>query len=130
MRVALRKIEGVQSAEVSLNQGVAVVRLRPENRVRVGQIRDIVRTNGFTPKAAEVRVRGYVVDEKGELLLTLPQGEQVYRLDSHPTATTAITRVREFVGELVIVDGTLPESAKEAPRVHRIQVRKAEAVRP
>lgn len=123
MRVALRRIDGVASAEVSLNSGVAVVRFKPENRVAVEQIRDVVRSNGFTPKAADVRVRGRVVEEQGELMLVLPGENQRYRLAADPQVPGATDFVRESAGRTVLIEGTVPEEGKGQARVESIQVR-------
>ncbi|MEX2152543.1 MAG: cation transporter [Gemmatimonadaceae bacterium] len=123
VRVALRKIEGVESADVSLKQGVATVRFKPDNRIAVDQIRDVVRSNGFTPKAAEVRIRGSVIEEKGELLLAVPGRDQVYHLGRDPNAPAAIERLRQVAGREVIIEGTAPEAAKGQARVEPIRVR-------
>ena len=66
MSVALKKVNGVQDVKVSLNEGSAVIKLKDGNKVDVEQIREIIRKNGFTPKGAEVKVAGKVVERDGK----------------------------------------------------------------
>lgn len=123
MRVALKKIDGVEAAEVSLNEGVAIVRFRPGNSVTIEQVREVVRSNGFTPKAADVRVQGRVVEQDGALALLIPGQSRVYRLVDHPDAPPAIPRVREAVGKTVLIEGTVPERPKRDDPVEVIRAR-------
>ena len=58
VRGALKKFPGVESVEVSLNKGLAVVKLKPGNTVKPEEFWDAVRKNGFTPKETTVLVRG------------------------------------------------------------------------
>jgi len=51
---SLKKIGGVEDVKVSLNDGKAIISLKPGNTVTLEQIQDIVRKNGFTPKEANV----------------------------------------------------------------------------
>jgi len=60
VRGALKKFPGVESVEVSLNQGLATVKLKPGNILRPDELWDAVRKNGFTPKETKVVVRGEV----------------------------------------------------------------------
>jgi len=73
VRVALMKFPGVESADVSLNKGLATVKLKPGNTIRPSEFWEAIRKNGNTPKATRVTVRGEV--EAGE---TFP------RLRHHP----------------------------------------------
>ena len=58
VRGALKKLVGVESVDVSLNKGRAVVKLKPGNTLRPDELWETVRKNGFTPKQTSVRVRG------------------------------------------------------------------------
>jgi copper chaperone CopZ len=64
--VAVKKVNGVQDVKVSLNEGSADIKLKDGNKVGVEQIRDIIRKNGFTPKDAEVKVAGKVIERNGK----------------------------------------------------------------
>ena len=68
MRVAVRKLDGVRSVTVSLNDGYADILLASQNTVTVERIREAIRRNGFSPREALVRVSGTVV-RQGEQLV-------------------------------------------------------------
>ena len=59
--MAVGKVEGVESVEVSLQRGVADVRLRAGNTVTLARLRQIVKSNGFVPQDASVVVSGQIV---------------------------------------------------------------------
>ena len=116
MRVAIRKIEGVASVEVSLERGLAVVAFRPQHEVTVERVREAIRRQGFAPKDAEVRIRGRVTEASGRLLLSVPGAERAFALVDDPAAAGVTARLRESArGRTVVVEGTLPESTRERP---------------
>ena len=61
VRGAIQKFSGVEKVDVSLNKGLATVTLRPGNAVKLSDVWETVRKNGFTPKQTKVVVRGDVV---------------------------------------------------------------------
>ncbi|HEY7500834.1 MAG TPA: heavy metal-associated domain-containing protein [Vicinamibacterales bacterium] len=71
MRVAVRKVEGVESVEVSLEKASADIRLRPDNRVTLAALRQIVKSNGFNAKEASVTAVGTLSDRAGQIVLTV-----------------------------------------------------------
>ena len=60
--VALKKVPGVESVEVSLNKGLATVKLKPGNTVSVPQFWQLIHEKGYTPKATAVLVRGELAE--------------------------------------------------------------------
>ena len=69
IRVAVQKMEGVDSVQISLERAQADVRLRPENRVVLDDFRRIVKANGFEPREAVVTVVGSAREAQGKLQL-------------------------------------------------------------
>ena len=63
--VALKKVAGVESVEVSLNKGLATVKLKPGNTVSVPQLWELIHKNGYTPKTTAVSVRGELANVNG-----------------------------------------------------------------
>lgn len=57
----MQKIEGVESAKVSLNEGNVKVQLKAGNRVHLKQLRTAVTDQGFTPREATITAVGDVV---------------------------------------------------------------------
>jgi len=68
VRVAVQKVEGVESVELSLERAQADIRLLPGNRVTLDRFRKIVKGNGFEPKEAVVSATGTVRDNGGRLM--------------------------------------------------------------
>ena len=67
VRVAVQKVDGVESVELSLERASADIRLRPANRVSIDRFRQIVKANGFEPKQASVTAVGTVRETGGTL---------------------------------------------------------------
>jgi hypothetical protein len=66
--VALTKLPGVESAEVSLEKASADIRLKADNRVSIPQLRDLMKKNGYPTKDAQVVARGRILDRNGPVL--------------------------------------------------------------
>jgi copper chaperone CopZ len=110
--VEIKKLDGVESVDVSLEQGTAEVKLRDGNKVTIEQVRDVIRKSGYTPKQAQVTAAGRVVQQGGVLGLLVTGPDVVYRLDGDTS------KIRGMVGQSVVVSGEVPETAgKNAPRV-------------
>ena len=58
VNVALKKVAGMESVEVSLNKGLATVKLKPGNTVSVPELWELIHDKGYTPKATAISVRG------------------------------------------------------------------------
>jgi copper chaperone CopZ len=80
VKVALLKLEGVESAEVSLERASTQIRLRPANRVTLTDLRQIVKNNGFTAKNATVTAIGTLVERGGKPAIGLSGGDTVWLL--------------------------------------------------
>jgi copper chaperone CopZ len=104
VRVAVLKIEGVESADVSLEKASADIRLKPGNRITLAQLRDVIRKNGYPTKDAQVEARGKVVDRDGEPVFDLLNGSTV-RLSSAPKGAPASDVVVTGVSRLQGKDG-------------------------
>jgi copper chaperone CopZ len=122
--VAIKKIEGVDTVKVSLNQGLAEITFKPGNRATLEQVREIVRRNGFTPKAADIRVAGTIVRHAGKPALAVTGTDIVYRLAEHPDAKGRVTELNRSAGDqAVVVAGQVPESTPGTEGPLALQVR-------
>ena len=72
VRVAVQKVDGVESVQLSLERAEADIRLKPENRVSLDQFRRIVKGNGFEPREAKVTVSGSLRNAGGKLTYEVP----------------------------------------------------------
>ncbi len=105
MSVAFKKVEGVESVNVSLNKGVADIKLRDGNKVTVEHVREVIRKNGFTPKESTVRVRGKVIERNGKPALEVGGPNGVLLL------TGDVADLSKSAGKDVVVSGVVPETA-------------------
>jgi copper chaperone CopZ len=112
VRVAVRKLDGVESADVSLERGAATIALRPGNRITLSQLRQIIRNNGFTAKDATVTAIGTVVDRGGKPALSVTGTHVVWLLaGSNAAYADAMQRVKTQQAGAVEAVGTVPAPA-------------------
>jgi copper chaperone CopZ len=102
VRVALMKFSGVDSANVSLNKGLATVKLKPGNGIRPSQFWEAIRKNGNTPKLTEVTVRGEI--QNGGSHVKVSGSGEVFPLKA---AQPLQQQINGSVGKTVTIDGTL-----------------------
>ena len=114
VRVAVEKIDGVEAVKVSLNEGMAEVRLGPENHVTLRQVREAILANGFTPKAADVRVTGRIVAQGAALALVVPGSAERYLLGAPRGAADTLAELRRHRGGApVTLAGVVPAEDDE-----------------
>ena len=65
----MRKLPGVESVDVSLERATTDVRLKPGNTVTLAQLRQIIKSNGFNAREAEVTVDGTLAQRSGAVVL-------------------------------------------------------------
>ena len=113
----IRRLDGVRSVRVSLNEGKAVVTLAPESRTRLIEIREVIRHNGFTPKEARATLVGRVALQGGRMWLETANGRFVLEAgDARLESDAMKAGSREEVTVLVLV----PERLTEPPVVRVI----------
>ena len=54
----LRRLEGVERVDVSLNRGMATIDCRPDNTLTIDDISRAIRSNGFRPQRARITAIG------------------------------------------------------------------------
>jgi hypothetical protein len=54
----MKKVNGVQTVRVSLNDGLTILDLKPGNLVTLAKLRQVIKDNGFVPKEAQIVARG------------------------------------------------------------------------
>jgi len=118
----MKKIPGVESAEVSLNQGKVFVRLRPGNTARLEELVQRVRDNAFTPKEAKVLVYGELLAASDKLQLKVRGLNQTYDLIFDSRTGESGEHLRKQVGRVLAVEGVIPiPQDKSAPRVIQLK---------
>ena len=93
--VALKKVPGVESVEVSLNKGLATVKLKPGNTVSVPQFWQLIHEKGYTPKATAVVVRGELANVQGRLQLKVSGTKDTLTLAADPKNPAAYSELQK-----------------------------------
>jgi copper chaperone CopZ len=116
VNVALKKVAGVASVDVSLNKGLATVKLKPGNTVSVPQLWQLIHEKGYTPRATTVSVRGDLTNVSGKLQLKISGTNEVLALSEDPSNSAAYSEAGKKVGREVVVHGVMaPVKNLKAP---------------
>jgi copper chaperone CopZ len=94
--VAIKKLEGVESIEVSLEKASAEIRLKPDNKITLPQIRRIIRSTGYPTKDARITAKGTIAERDGKPVLDLLNGsflELSEKPKDPPAAAVEVTGV-------------------------------------
>ncbi len=84
MRVAVRKLPGVQSVDVSLERAVTEIRLNAGNTITMAQLRKIIKDGGFNSGAADVEVMGTLLVRDRSPMIAVTGTTESFRLVSDP----------------------------------------------
>jgi len=82
--VGFKKIDGVESAEIGLQRGRGLVKLRPGNRARIEDFWSVVWGNGNKPKETRVTAIGDVVERGGKRYFRMTPGDGNYPVEGVP----------------------------------------------
>lgn len=108
VRVSLKAVPGVESVEVNLEKGLAVVKMKPGNTVTFKQLNEAISKNGFTMKDSTATLAGTVAETDGKTVLRVSGSNDVLTLIPDGPAQDAATGT----GKSVVVTGIVPESGK------------------
>jgi len=109
VRVSLKSISGVDSVDVSLAKGLAVVKMKSGNATTLKQLNDAITNNGFTMKDSTATVAGTVVNNDGKLTLRVSGSNDMLELSPQSDSAPKVT---SLVGKAVVIGGTIPEGTK------------------
>lgn len=119
MRVSLKSVSGVDSVDVSLEKGLAVVKMKPGNTATLKQLNEAITKNGFTMKDSNATITGAVVNTNGKPTLQVSGSNDLLQLMPQSGAAPSAA---SMVGKTVVVEGTIPEGGKgKAPDSIRYQ---------
>jgi copper chaperone CopZ len=107
VNVALKKVVGVQAVEVSLNKGLASVKMKPGNTVSVPQLWELIHEKGYTPKTTTVSIRGDLESLQGHSQLQVSGTNYTLPLVADPKNGTAYSEATKKAGQTVILDGVM-----------------------
>ena len=98
----------MESVEVSLENGLAVVKMKPGNSVSFKQLNEAISKNGFTMKDSVATVAGTVGESNGKAVLRVSGSNDVLTLIPDGSAQSAAP----VTGKSVVVSGVVPEAGK------------------
>jgi hypothetical protein len=120
--VALQKQRGVEAVEVSLEKAIVDVRLRAGNGITLSQIRDIIKSNGFTSREANLTAVGTIVERGGSLLFEVSGTKIALRVVANAAAPAAFEQARGFQdGRSVELTGTVTASQHDEIAVRAVR---------
>jgi copper chaperone CopZ len=105
--VALKKTPGVQTVDVSLNKGLATVKLKPGNTVSVPQFWQLLHEKGYTPKTTTVTARGELMGGPGRLQLKVSGTKDTLDLAPDPKNASSYKAATEKIGQTVVIQGVM-----------------------
>jgi len=117
-------VNGVASVEVSLEKGLAVVKLKPGNSATLKQLQEAIAKNGFAMKESQIVAAGKLVQGgTGSQMQILGSNDLVNLAPESPTASPLTTPD----SGIFIVEGILLEAAKgKTPDVIRYKLLRRE----
>ena len=120
--VALKKVPGVETVDVSLNKGLATVKLKPGNTVSVPQFWQLLHEKGYTPKITSLSVRGDLAGVAGRLQLKVAGTKDVLNLVPDSKNSAAYNEAAKEVGHSVVIHGVMVPG-KDLKALTPLQVR-------
>jgi len=109
VRVSLKSVSGVDSVDVSLAKGLAVVKMKPGNTATLKQLQNAISKNGFTMKDSAATVAGEIVVANGQTHLQVSESNELLTLVRESQASSDAA---SLAGKSVLVEGIIPEAAK------------------
>jgi hypothetical protein len=107
--VSLKSVPGVDSVDVSLEKGIAVVKMKPGNAATLKQLNEAITKNGFTMKDSTAIVIGTVAMTSGTATLHVSGSNEVLHLVPQSATAPSVTSMD---GKAVVVEGTISEAGK------------------
>ena len=121
MRVALEKVDGIESVSVTLKRGVAHITLAKGNTVTMAQLRRIIKEAGYTSRDATVTAVGTVRAEGSSLTLAVAGTAEVFDLSA--AKGQSLADIERGVDRVAEVSGFIPMPASKLSR-ERIEVQR------
>ena len=109
MRVSLKSVAGVDAVDVSLEKGLAVIKLKPGNTATLKQLQEAITRNGFTMKQSNATIAGQVFIANGKAQLKVSGSNDVLSLLPEDQAAPDLNAMN---GRSIVVQGVIPEPAK------------------
>ena len=121
MRVAVQKLPGVESVNVSLERASTEIQLRPGNSITLDQLRSIIKNNGFTAKEATVTVVGKLIERDKQLALDVTGTNTVMLIVADPKQPAIFKQAQERLlakaSDVIRITGMVETNANLPDRI-------------
>ena len=97
----MQKLDGVESVEVSLNEGRVRVQFAPETSVTIAELRRTIRNQGFSPREAKLTVSAQIEMRDGGLVAMVPGSGVTYTVTA---GGDVLERLSGLVGSTVVLE--------------------------
>ena len=114
MRVALEKLEGVKTVDVSLEKASAVITFKDNNNITLPQLRRVIRSSGYPTRDAQVEARGRISERDGKPVFDLLNGsvlelaEKPARAPSTDVEVTGVSRAIDRETDRLTIERVTP----------------------
>jgi hypothetical protein len=126
--VALGKLDGVTTVDVTLKRGVAHIALKPGNTVTLTQLRQTVKDAGYSSGAAVTTAIGRLSAAGRQKVLSVAGTSMTWVLEADAGTPPAASLAAMAEGTTVEVTGTIA-SASRGTTPDRIVIREIAAIR-
>ena len=109
MRVSLKSVAGVESVDVSLEKGLAAVKMKPGNTATLKQLQGAITKNGFTMKESNATVAGTILVADGKTQLKVSGSNDVLQLVPR---SQEVPNASLMQSKSVEITGTIPKAVK------------------
>jgi len=99
----------VDTVNVSLENGLATVKMKPGNMTTLKQLNEAIVKNGFTMKSSTAIVAGMVVTTNGKTAVQISGSNDLLNLV--PLSSSGVD-LASFTGKSILVEGRIPEASK------------------
>ena len=115
MSVAVKKLEGVETVDVSLEKSSAVITLKANNKITLPQLRRVIRNSGYPTKDAQIEARGRVTERHGKFAFDLLNGSFLELAEQPANAPAA---------DVVEISGVSRALDRDTDRLSAVRVKK------
>jgi hypothetical protein len=113
----MKKVNGVESVNVSLNEGKASIRFKPESRAQYADVRSGIEKNGFAVKDATLRARGILQPTNGGWRFVISGSGETFDVTPEDAKNMELVRtMQQKAGQEVLLEGTVPTPEKNKPQ--------------
>ena len=105
----MKAVPGVDTVDVSLEKGLATVKMKPGNMTTLKQLNEAIAKNGFTMKDSTAIVAGTAVTKNGKTAVQVSDSNDVLNLVPE---SSSVVDAAFFTGRFTLVEGIISEARK------------------